>query len=87
MVKAVILVAVVLSTITLVTLRVSIDNAHDQYERMRMQAAVLEERNAMLTKNLEELGSVDSVIRIAMEELGLVLPDTTFFDPEEEPVD
>ena len=71
---------VVLCTVTLVTLHASIENARSQYEAMRIQAAVLVESNAMLDDRINDLGSVDSVILIAMEELGLVLPDTTIFD-------
>ena len=81
-VKAVILVTVIVSTITLVALRASIDNARSQYEAMRIQAAVLVESNAMLLERIDDLGSVDSVILIAMEELGLILPDSTIFNPQ-----
>lgn len=81
--KMVILVMVVLSTITLVILHARIDDAKSQYEDMRAHAAVLVERNAMLAERMKDLGSVDSVIQIAMEELGLVLPDTTIFDMED----
>lgn len=83
LVKAVILVTVVLSTITLVALRAGIENQRSQYEAMRLQAAMLVESNAMLHERLGDMDSVDSVILIAMEELGLVLPDSTIFDPQE----
>lgn len=81
LVKAVILVAVVLSTAALVALHANIDDASSQYEAMRMQAAALVENNETLDIRISDMGSVESVIQIAMEELGLVLPDTTIFDP------
>lgn len=75
------LAAVVLSTVALVALRASIENSHSQYEAMRMQAAALEAQNQELTICIDELGTQDSAIRIAMEELGLVLPDTILLTP------
>ena len=80
LVKAVILVAVVLCTVVLVTLHASIEQSRNQYEAMRQQAAVLEEDNQTILQQIDDIGSLESVIRIAMEKLGLVLPDTTIFE-------
>lgn len=82
LVKIAILVAVVLSTITLVALHANINNARSQYEAMRIQAAVLVETNAMLHERIDGMGTVDSVIQIAEEEWGLVLPGTTILKPK-----
>ncbi len=80
-VRAAILAAAVLSTVALVALHASIDGANSQYEAMRMQAAALEAQNQELNICIDELGSEESTIRIAMEELGLVLPDTVLLTP------
>lgn len=82
MVKAVILAAVLLCTVALVTLHATIEQSRNQYEAMRQQAATLEETNQNILHQIDDMGSLESVIRIAMERLGLVLPDTTIFDTE-----
>lgn len=46
---------------------------------LRQQALDLEKRNEQLEEYLK-LGSVDAIVRIAQEELGLYLPDTVLFD-------
>ena len=47
---------------------------------LRQQALDLEKRNEQLEEYLSKLGSVDTIVRIAQEELGLYLPDTVLFD-------
>ena len=80
--KAALLSAVVLSTIALVTLHGSIEENRSQYEAMRIQAAILESRNEHLSFCIKNVGTVDGIERIAMEELGLVYPDTIIFTPD-----
>lgn len=81
MVKVLILVTVLLSTIALVAIYASIEESHRRYEAMRQEAGKLEENNQDLSQQIEEMGTLESIIRIAMERLGLVLPDTTIFGP------
>lgn len=80
LVKTVILIAVLISTIALVTLYATIEQSHSQYEAMRQQAGMLEETNQNLVQQIGEMGTLESIIQIAMERLGLVLPDTTIFE-------
>ncbi len=80
MVKVLILITVLLSTIALITLYASIEESQRRYEAMRQEAGKLEENNQELNQQIEEMGTLESIIRIAMERLGLVLPDTTIFD-------
>ncbi len=77
--KCVVLAAIVLSTVALLTLRSSILDTRDKTEELRDQAAQLQQQNQQLQKSIAELGTVQSIKRIAKEELGLVDPDTTFF--------
>ena len=77
------LAAVVLSTVALVTLHGSIQNNRSQYEAMRIQAAMLESRNKHLTFCIENVGTVEGIERIAMEELGLVYPGSVIFTPDD----
>ena len=82
LVKTVILIAIVLSTIALVTLHATIQQTRQEYEQLRQEAGVLEENNEGLLERIENLGSLESIIQIAMEKLGLVMPDTTIFDTD-----
>lgn len=81
LVKGLILAAVVLSTVTLIALRSGIEKSQGRYEAMRQYAITLEGDNQDLDEKIEELGSIESALRIAMEELGLVLPDSIVITP------
>ena len=81
-VKAVILITILLSTIALVTLYATIEQSRNQYEDMRQQAGMLEENNQTLAQRIEQMGTLESIIQIAMERLGLVLPDSTIFETD-----
>ena len=79
--KCVVLTAIVLSTVALIALRISIQSAKGQQLNLQEQAAQLQQENRALTKNIAELGTVESVKRIATLELGLVDPNSQFFAP------
>ena len=48
--------------------------------KLREEAARLEQANAALEAKIAVLGSVQGVVQIAEEELGLVNPGTVFFE-------
>ena len=79
--KAAILAATVLSVVALAALYSSIDQLHSQYDALRQQAMALESDNGLLQQRIDDLGSMESAIRIAMEELGLTFPDSVIFTP------
>ena len=81
LVKCVVLAAIVLSTVALITLRISIHAEQKKQEQLYLQQAQLEQENYELTRNIAELGTVESVKRIATLQLGLVDPDSQFFTP------
>lgn len=81
-VMAVVMAMVIVATVALVGLQGSLAESRSQFEAMRLQAAALEAANQELISNIDDLGSVESAIRIAEEELGLVCPDTVVFAPE-----
>ena len=81
LVKCVVLVTIVLSTVALLTLRIYIQAAQKQQADLKLQAAQLELENRTLTQSIAELGTVESVKRIATLELGLVDPNSQFFTP------
>ena len=81
LVKSVVLATLVVSILALVILRVSIQSQKAQQVELEHEAAVLEQENRALTKQIAELGTVESVKRIATLQLGLVDPDSQFFIP------
>lgn len=78
--KIILLVAIVLCTATLLTLRGMIQRTRDEADALRSEAAWYEQENAELEENIAQLGTEKSIRRIATEELGLVDPDATFFE-------
>ena len=80
--KVVIAAAVVLSSVTLFSLRLIQWEAEDQLRTLQQQAIALEEDNAELRRYIDELGTTDSIRRIAQEELGLVDPDTVIIETD-----
>lgn len=80
--KVVVIAAIVLSTAALISLRWAQNDLESQNQKIRSEAAVLEQKNAELEQKIDQLGSVQSVQDIAEEELGLVDPNTIFFKPE-----
>ena len=81
--KCVVLATIVLSTAALLILRSSIRELKQTTDRLRAEAAQLEQQNQKLEKSIAELGTIQSIKRIAGEELGLVDPDSVFFEPVE----
>ena len=79
--KCVVLATILLSTAALVILRTSIQAEKSQQAQLQEQAAQLEQENQMLTRYIAELGTVQSVKRIATLELGLIDPNSQFFVP------
>lgn len=77
--KCVVLVALILSTAALLTIRYSIRSSQQELEQLRNQAARLEQENQQLDQQTSELGTVDSIKQIAQEELDLVDPDAIIF--------
>ena len=77
-----ILVAVLLSVMTLATLLLAIHSTRSQVEDLRAEAVQLEHENSRLDLYIRELGTIRGIIRIAQEELGLVEPGTVIIQPE-----
>ena len=81
LVKSVVLSTLVLSILALVILRISIQSHKTQQAELEHKAALLEQENRALTKQIAELGTVESIKRIATLELGYVDPNSQFFVP------
>ena len=78
--KVVVAAAIVLSSVTLVSLRLGHWEAEAQLAALQHQAAVLEQQNEDLRQDIDAIGTAESIREIAREELGLVDPDTIIFE-------
>ena len=81
LIKCVVLCAIVLSTVTLLTIQIQLQSAQARRDALQNQAAQLEQENGQLEENIDDLGSIDSVEQIAKDELGLVDPDSIILQP------
>ena len=79
--KILVLVMLLVSTAALIALRVSMVHYRQQNLILQSQVVALQEENKELEDKIADLGSKDSIQRIATEELGLVDPDAQFFVP------
>ncbi len=80
--KIVVLCAIVLSMVTLLSLRQQLLDTQTIMDSLKDKASQLEQEKGQLEDKIDDLGSVDSVEQIAKEELGLVDPDSIIFQPE-----
>lgn len=80
--KVVALVAVVLSIAALLALTVAIGASKSRAEALREEALGLEGEKSRLELYIQELGTIQGIIRIAQEELGLIEPDSVIIQPE-----
>lgn len=82
LVKTVIAAAIVLFTVSLVTIRIVQWDTQEAAQNLQQQAAALELENARLQEQIDELGTMGSIRRIASQELGLVDPNAIIIDSE-----
>ena len=80
--KIMLIVAILFAMTALIALRVQINKLENREADLRDKAAALEQDNKDLQENIGILGSVQSIIQIARDELGLVDPDTVVLGPE-----
>ena len=78
--KVVIAAAIVLSSLTLLSLRLVQQADEEILANLRQQAAALDQHNDELREDIDGLGTTDSIREIAQQELGLVDPDTIIFE-------
>lgn len=80
--KCIVLVTLIVCTAALLALRISIQNTNAEQEALRQEAIALEQKNQELSEDISQLGTVESIKKIASRILGLVDPDTVVFLPE-----
>ena len=79
--KCAVLVMILLSVAALVVLRNAIADNQARQDALKAEAEQLEQANRELTQQIAELGTVESIKRIAELKLGLVDPNDQFFNP------
>lgn len=79
--KVVVLVALVLSMAALLMMGIARKDAQSRLENLTDQAQQLELENNRLEQYIDEQGSLQSIQRIANDELDLVDPDTVIIQP------
>lgn len=77
-----IVIAIVLSMGALTFLHLSTAALKNHTKDLQDQAACLEAENAQLQEDIEQVDSIQGIVEIAEEELGLVQPDAVFFVEE-----
>ncbi len=75
--KCAVLATLVVSIVALSALGLGIQNTKASTDDLRQQAAELEQQNQELEQKNDQLGTVQSVMDIAGEELGMVDKDAT----------
>ena len=79
--KCVVLGAIVLATAALLTIHFYINQNNQTLQQLRSEAARLEQSTQDYEERIEEIGTVQSILQIAKEELGLVEPNSKIFHP------
>lgn len=79
--KILVLIMVIACIAALLMLTLAILDARREVEALRRQAADLQIENNQLQQDIDQLGTVQSIIKIAMEKLGLIQPDAIIIKP------
>ena len=83
LVKLVVAVAILLSLAALVMVHGAIAYTKSEQAAYQQDIGELAQERSRLEQYIQELGTVQGIIRIAQEKLGLIDPDTIIFQPEE----
>lgn len=79
--KALVLVTILASAAALLALRASMAGYQEQKQALYTQAVSLQQENAELAERIAELGTKDSIRRIAIEQLDMIDPGAKIFNP------
>ena len=80
--KVIVPIAVVLCIAALLMLQMAIVSTQDAAEELRQEAIGLEQEQSRLELYIRELGTVQGIIRLAQEKLGLIEPGSVIIQPE-----
>ena len=82
LVKIALIAVVVISIVALLLIRSALLDTQKETDDLRDQAAQLEIDIHKLRQDIRELATVEGIIRLAREKLGLVMPGTVVISPE-----
>lgn len=82
MLKCIVLITLVVGTVALLVLRAAIVSNRQKENALREEAVALEQENSTLQEDISQMGTVESIKKLAGKLLGLVDPDTVVFLPE-----
>ena len=83
LIKVLVLVTILVSAAALLALRTKIVAYQQQSQALQTQAAQLQMENKDLNQRIAEIGTKDSIRRIAIEQLDMADAYTQFFSPGE----
>ena len=78
--KTIVTIAIVLSMVALISLGVATSAAKERAAELQQQIGALEQENEALQQDISELGTIESLQKLARELLDLVVPGTVFFN-------
>lgn len=82
LVKTALIAVLVVCVAAVFVLQAALADTREQTTGLRAQAAALEQENDRLQKDIRDLGTVEGIIRLAREKLGLTVPNTVVIVPE-----
>ena len=80
--KILVILALAVCTVTLLALTVKIRQVKENTQALAQEGAALEHENKVLTEDIQDFGTIESIKDLARRFLGLFDPDTTIFSPE-----
>lgn len=81
--KMIVAIAIVLSMVALISLGVATRAAKERAAELQQQVSALEQKNEALQQDISQLGTIESLQKLARELLDLVVPGTVFFNTGE----
>lgn len=81
-VKIALAAVLVISIVALLMLRSALLDTRKQTDELRQEAAGTEQAIEKLRQDIDDLGTVEGIVRLAKEKLGLAEPGTVVVSPE-----
>ena len=78
--KMIVAIAIVLSMVALISLGVATRATKERAAELQQQVGALEQENEALQQDISQLGTIESLQKLARELLDLVVPGTVFFN-------
>lgn len=81
-VKIALIAVLVISIVALLMLRSALLDTRKQTDELRQEAAEMEQAIEKLRQDLDDLGTIEGIVRLAKEKLGLIEPGSVVVSPE-----